>query len=148
MPAEVTPRQIECLQLAGIGMSDAAIAHYLKISRKTVSNQLFRAYEAMGVRDRYRAAELVGIRYPGVGIPSDELDRLATDRRRPGGASVVSAEGDRPWLARVWKPLPRSRVVILTMIFGVAIAFLMLFAGAASLTAGLADTLERLTGRS
>lgn len=69
MASRLTPREIECVKLAGARLRDAEIGETLGISTKTVANHLQTAYAKLGVRDRRRAAERLGILYPGSGIP-------------------------------------------------------------------------------
>lgn len=59
-PRPLTARQQLVVALVARGATDAAIAHELGISRRTVGKHLENAYAALGVHDRTSAALLVG----------------------------------------------------------------------------------------
>lgn len=54
--SQLTPREIEVLQLVARGSSNRAIAKNLFISEKTVKNHLYRIFQKLNVEDRTQAA--------------------------------------------------------------------------------------------
>jgi DNA-binding CsgD family transcriptional regulator len=52
----LTPREAECLSLAGSGLTDVEIGGRLGISRRTVGKHLQNIYAKLDVRDRRSAA--------------------------------------------------------------------------------------------
>jgi DNA-binding CsgD family transcriptional regulator len=69
MAGKLTPKEIECLYLAGRRLSDAEIAQRLELSPRTVGNHLARAYAKLGVRDRIRAAAKLSELYSEYPLP-------------------------------------------------------------------------------
>jgi two-component system NarL family response regulator len=53
---QLTPREVEVLQLVARGSSNRAIAKKLFISEKTVKNHLYRIFQKLNVADRTQAA--------------------------------------------------------------------------------------------
>lgn len=53
---QLTPREVEVLQLVARGSSNRAIAKKLFISEKTVKNHLYRIFQKLNVEDRTQAA--------------------------------------------------------------------------------------------
>lgn len=74
----LTAREMQCLELAAQRLSDQEIADRLSISPRTVAAHFQSIFGKLGVRDRRRAAERVGIQYLGIAMPMS-------------GAAVVSA---------------------------------------------------------
>lgn len=68
MPEGLTPRESECVRLAGQGLEDKEIAARLRISPRTVGNHLHRAYAKLGVSDRKLAARRLSIGYSEASI--------------------------------------------------------------------------------
>ncbi len=58
-PDPLTPRQREACILAAEGLSNREIAERMIVSVRTVENQLQRSYQALGVHDRKRLAEVI-----------------------------------------------------------------------------------------
>ncbi len=58
VPARLTPREIEVLQLVASGHTNGRIARALHISEATVKTHLLRIFEKLGVNDRTRAVTL------------------------------------------------------------------------------------------
>ena len=61
---ELTPRELQVAQLAASGRSSQHIAEELSISRRTVDNQLSRAYQKLGVPGRGDLADALGLADP------------------------------------------------------------------------------------
>lgn len=127
MSVRLTPKEIDCLFLAGRRLSDAEIAQRLDLSPRTVSNHLSRAYAKLGVHDRIRAAARLSNLYPEYRLP---IGFDAPD----GPSSVASAQRSAAggWgLAKAFAalPPPPSRVMRLVLILAVASSVAFVFAG-------------------
>lgn len=104
MTDRLTPREIECVRLAGQRFRDAEIGQRLGISQGTVSNHLQRAYDKLGVRDRIRAAERLGILYTVHEMPmaraahigSGGAADIVVSPTEPAGTAPPSAQ-ERQW---------------------------------------------------
>ena len=88
----LTPRESECVRLAGLGLEDKEIAARLDISPRTVGNHLHRAYAKLGVSDRKIAARRLSSDYSGSPIlipnpprpsPDDPTSARRTDDAEP-----------------------------------------------------------------
>ncbi|MBB5746542.1 helix-turn-helix domain-containing protein [Brevundimonas variabilis] len=64
--ADLSPRQVECLELAATGLTSAEIGRRLGVSSRTVDEHLLTACRVLGVRTRVQA-----------------VARLAMEERRP-----------------------------------------------------------------
>ncbi|MBD3838199.1 helix-turn-helix transcriptional regulator, partial [Brevundimonas sp.] len=96
MSENLSPRERECVRLAGQGLEDKEIAARLGISPRTVGNHLHRAYGKLGVSDRKLAARRLSNGYSGHSILIPE----ATEDGSVGPASAeqsgdAEAAGDR-----------------------------------------------------
>lgn len=81
----LTKREVQCVVLAGKGLTDKEIAQALRpagrgMSPKTVSNHLHSAYQKLGTRSRDGAAAIVAQNYPVPPIPIPYADLTAPDR--------------------------------------------------------------------
>lgn len=85
MPEQLSPREIECVRLAGLGLEDKEIAARLDISPRTVGNHLHRAYGKLGVSDRRLAARRLSNGYSGEPL-------LISDLGSSGFLDAASAE--------------------------------------------------------
>ena len=85
----LTRREIECVRLAGQGLSDKEIAQRLRIGHKTVSNHLANAYQKLQVQDRKEAARRLGNDYPVSPIPIHQPDAISLN----GPVAVGPIEG-------------------------------------------------------
>jgi DNA-binding CsgD family transcriptional regulator len=127
MPGELTPKERECLYLAGKRLSDAEIAKKLDLSTRTVGNHLARAYSKLEVHDRIRAAAKLSNLYPEYSLPIGYGEELASS----SPASAQRADAPAGALARAFAMLPRppSRLVRLVLILAVATGVAFVFAG-------------------
>lgn len=126
----LTRREIECVQLAGLRLSNQEIADALGLTVSTVANYLRSANAKLGTAHRRGAAETLGIRYPGAGMTDAELIALLPERLRPVVMpGLEKPDDDRPWLARIWRPLPRSGFVRIGLIVGVTVVWLLILGG-------------------
>lgn len=55
MSATLTPRQLDCLRLAALGLRNAQIAAVLCLSVSTVKNHMSDCYDRLGVPNRAAA---------------------------------------------------------------------------------------------
>jgi DNA-binding CsgD family transcriptional regulator len=129
MAAELTPKERECLYLAGRRLSDAEIAQRLDLSPRTVGNHLTRAYAKLGVHDRIRAAAKLSKLYPEYSLPIGLEGEAAsappplvqqTDALAVGGGLAQA-------FARL--PPPPSRLMRLILVLSVATSVAFVFAG-------------------
>ena len=128
MAAELTPKERECLYLAGRRLSDAEIAQRLDLSPRTVGNHLTRAYAKLGVHDRIRAAAKLSKLYPEYALPigfDGEQDSAPSPSVQQTGAPVGGA------LAQAFAklPPPPSRLTRLVLVLSVATSVAFVFAG-------------------
>ncbi len=127
MADELTPKERECLYLAGRRLSDAEIAQRLDLSPRTVGNHLARAYAKLGVHDRIRAAAKLSKLYPEYSLPIGyEADDLSLP---PLSAQRTDANVGGLANAFAKLPPPPSRIVRLFLILAVAACVAFVFAG-------------------
>lgn len=65
MHEQLTRMELRCLELAASRLRDKEIAQQLRVTPKTVSNHLQRAYRKLGVSNRDDAVRQLGRNYPG-----------------------------------------------------------------------------------
>jgi len=124
MSDSLSPREIECVRLAGLGLEDKQIAARLGISPRTVGNHLHRAYGKLGVSDRRLAARRLSNVYSGESI-------LISDVGEDGLVDLASAgqsEDDGPGLRTAWfLPAPPRGVGgrLAVIVAGAAVALLL-----------------------
>ena len=70
---DLTPRELEILQLLITGKTNKAIANQVYISKKTVEFHLDNIYSKIGVRSRLMAS--VWALHQGIGIETREIPR-------------------------------------------------------------------------
>ena len=68
---ELTPRELQVLQLAADGLANKEIAEKLVISAKTVKNHIANIFSKLQVNDRTQAI-LYGLRKGLITMPSEE----------------------------------------------------------------------------
>lgn len=127
MTTKLTPKEKECLYLAGRRLSDAEIAQRLELSTRTVGNHLARAYAKLGVHDRIRAAAKLSNLHPEYPLPLG----LETEASPRAELSAQRADAPAAGLATLFAKLPRppSRMVRLALILAVATGVAFVFAG-------------------
>ena len=127
MTTKLTPKEKECLYLAGRRLSDAEIAQRLEMSPRTVSNHLARAYSKLGVHDRIRAAAKLSNLHPEYPLPIGYEDgdaSLSPPSAQRTDANAVGLAG-----AFAMLPRPPSRMMRLILILVVAALVAFVFAG-------------------
>lgn len=103
---QLTRREVQCLRLAGEGLSNKEIARRLgaDTSPKTISNHLSNAYSKVGTSDRMKAAGIAALVYPDYSrngpIPIDSPGP-ATSSDEASGVLDTFADAASRW------PLPR-----------------------------------------
>lgn len=124
---KLTPKERECLYLAGRRLSDAEIAQRLELSTRTVGNHLARAYAKLGVHDRIRAAAKLSNLHPEYPLPIG----YEADDTSLSPPSVQRTDAPAEGLASVFAKLPRppSRMMRLVLILAVATGVAFVFAG-------------------
>ncbi len=137
MNGELTPKEKECLHLAGRRLSDAEIAQRLDLSPRTVGNHLSRAYSKLGVRDRIRAAAKLSELYPEYPLPIGYEDENAS----PPFTSAQQTDTNAGGLASAFAKLPRppSKAMRLLLILVVAALVACVFAGVTVIMSVSAD---------
>lgn len=127
MSTELTPKEKECLHLAGRRLSDAEIAQRLDLSPRTVGNHLRNAYKKLGVHDRIRAAARLSNLYPEYPLPIGYEDEPASSSSPSAQRTDTDAGGLAGAFARL--PPPPPRLMRLVLIAGVAVLVSFAFAG-------------------
>lgn len=95
MKERLTPREVQCVRLAGEGLSDKEIRRLLGMgSERTVQGHLARAYVKLGAHDRRTAARLLGNDYPELPIPISQPAAAALPE--PVSGADKGLEDDRP----------------------------------------------------
>ena len=127
MTVKLTPKEKECLYLAGRRLSDSEIAQRPEMSPRTVGNHLARAYVKLGVHDRIRAAAKLSNLHPEYPLPIGYED----DEPSPPVPSAQGAGAKAAGLAKAFANLPRppSPVMRLVLILAVATGVAFVFAG-------------------
>jgi DNA-binding CsgD family transcriptional regulator len=137
MTVKLTPKEKQCLHLAGRRLSDAEIAQRLDMSPRTVGNHLAHAYSKLGVRDRIRAAAKLSELYPEYPLPIGYEDAAAS----PSPTSAERTGANAGGLASAFAKLPRppSRLMRLILILVVAALVAFVFAGVTVIMSVSAD---------
>jgi DNA-binding CsgD family transcriptional regulator len=145
MAEGLTRRESQCVQLAGLGLSNAEIAHALGLTPSTVANYLQAAYAKLGVNHRQGAAQAMGIRYPGSLMTDDEVAALLPMHWRPAAPppGVDDVSRRPPWLATVWRAPPSGPLARLGLAVLVAVLWLLVLSGAVPLVMQVFDALNR-----
>ncbi|MFT4954858.1 MAG: DNA-binding CsgD family transcriptional regulator [Brevundimonas sp.] len=94
----LTQREVQCVVLAGKGLTDKEIAQRLRphgrgMSPKTVSNHLHSAYQKLGTRSRDAAAAIVARNYPDPPIPMSGADLSGPDPLVAAGRKEGGEDG-------------------------------------------------------
>ncbi len=122
---KLTPKEQECLYLAGRRLSDAEIAQRLELSPRTVGNHLARAYAKLGVHDRIRAAAKLSKLHPEYSLPigyeAEDASPQPPSAQRTDAGSLAGA------FAKL--PRPPSWIRRLLLILAVATGVAFVFAG-------------------
>jgi DNA-binding CsgD family transcriptional regulator len=124
MPESLSPREIECVRLAGAGLEDKEIAARLGISPRTVGNHLHRAYGKLGVSDRRLAARRLSNGYSGEPILIPETSEGGPSD--PASAGQSDDDGSQVRTAWLLPAPPRgvgARLAV--MVAGAAVALLL-----------------------
>ncbi|MBC7767394.1 MAG: helix-turn-helix transcriptional regulator [Phycisphaerales bacterium] len=127
MTDKLTPKEKECLHLAGRRLSDAEIAQRLEMSPRTVGNHLARAYSKLGVHDRIRAAAKLSNLHPEYPLPIGYEDEGASLSQ--SSAQRTGANGGGLAAAFANLPPPPSRMMRVFLILAVATGVAFVFAG-------------------
>jgi DNA-binding CsgD family transcriptional regulator len=137
MTGRLTPKEKECLHLAGRRLSDGEIAQRLGMSTRTVGNHLARAYAKLGVHDRIRAAARLSKLHPEYPLPIGYEDEPASLAPTSAQRDDANAGGLAGAFARL--PRPPSRSVRLLLILAVAALAACVFAGVTVIMSVSAD---------
>lgn len=131
----LTARETQCLELAAQRLSDQEIADRLGISPRTVAAHFQSIFGKLGVRDRRRAAERVGIPYLGIAMPiSDEAVVGATAGAEAVSHLVPTGLEQGP-ASKAWSipPAPERLVLRLVLVLLFAIGGTVLAVGGAAI---------------
>lgn len=118
MTGNLTPKEKECLHLAGRRLSDAEIAQQLGLSARTVGNHLARAYGKLGVHDRIRAAAKLSKLHPEYPLPIG----YGTDSVSPPTLSAQRVDAPTGALAKAFARLPRPPAPLTRMLLVLVVA--------------------------
>lgn len=137
MADELTPKEKECLHLAGLRLSDGEIARRLNLSARTVGNHLSSAYRKLGVHDRIRAAAKLSNLYSEYSLPIG----FEADAGSPPSPSAQRTEARVGGIARAFArlPPPPSTMMKVFIILAVATGFAFVFAGVTVIMSVSAD---------
>ncbi|MEJ6787931.1 helix-turn-helix transcriptional regulator [Brevundimonas sp. BR2-1] len=143
MGDRLSRRQLQCVRLAGEGLSNKEIARRLgaTISPNTVNNHLSNAYKRLGTSDRYEAVRIVSRDYP---LSSSFVpDPLSTSPPPAFPSSApeeqAGAPGDRPGPSSWFLPRPDRRILVR---LALVLAFAM---GAAIVSIGIVSVMAATT---
>jgi DNA-binding CsgD family transcriptional regulator len=139
MGDRLSRRQLQCVRLAGEGLSNKEIARRLgaTISPNTVNNHLSNAYKRLGTSDRYEAVRIVSRDYPlsssFVPDPLPSQPSPTFPHSAPDQKSGVSS--DHPDSSSWFLPRPDRRVLV-------RLALILAFAmGAAIVSMGIVSVM-------
>ena len=130
----LTAREMQCLELAAQRLSDQEIADRLGISPRTVAAHFQSIFGKLGVRDRRRAAERVGIQYLGIAMPMSGEAVVGASERAEAVDLVTTGLPPRP-AARPWSipPAPERLAIRLVLVLVFAIGGTVLAVGGAAI---------------
>lgn len=130
----LTAREMQCLELAAQRLSDQEIADRLGISPRTVAAHFQSIFGKLGVRDRRRAAERVGIQYLGIAMPmSGEAFVSASEGAEAVNLVTTTSEPlptHKPWSI---PPAPERLALRLLLVMVFAIGGTVLAVGGAAI---------------
>lgn len=143
MGDRLSRRQLQCVRLAGEGLSNKEIARRLgaTISPNTVNNHLSNAYKRLGTSDRYEAVRIVSRDYPlSSSFVPDPLPTSASPTFPSFAPDEQSgAPGDRPGPSSWFLPRPDRRILVR---LALVLAFAM---GAAIVSIGIVSVMAATT---
>jgi len=139
MGDRLSRRQLQCVRLAGEGLSNKEIARRLgaTISPSTVNNHLSNAYKRLGTSDRYEAVRIVSRDYPlsSPFAPGPLPTGPSATFPHPAPEEQSGVPGDRPVPSSWFLPRPDRRILF-------RLALILAFAmGAAILAMGIGSVL-------
>lgn len=143
MGDRLSRRQLQCVRLAGEGLSNKEIARRLgaTISPSTVNNHLSNAYKRLGTSDRYEAVRIVSRDYPlSSSFSPDPLPASSSEAfpaSAPDGQS--GAPGDHLGPSSWFLPRPDRRILVR---LALVLAFAM---GAAIMSIGIVSVMAATT---
>jgi DNA-binding CsgD family transcriptional regulator len=106
----LTRREVQCVLLAGEGLTNKEIAQRLKpsgagMSHRTVGNHLASAYQKLGTTNRVDAAGLVAQNYPDRPIPMAPAAPPPSSAGVPAGSQADPQDSDAGPLYRAYMAL-------------------------------------------
>ena len=130
----LTAREMQCLELAAQRLSDQEIASRLGISPRTVAAHFQSIFGKLGVRDRRRAAERVGIQYLGIAMPMS-AEAVAGVNDGAEAVNLVATTIEHRLAHRPWSipPAPERLVIRLVLVALFAIGGTVLAVGGAAI---------------
>lgn len=130
----LTAREMQCLELAAQRLSDQEIADRLGISPRTVAAHFQSIFGKLGVRDRRRAAERVGIQYLGTAMPMSG-EAIVSATARAEAVNLVTTDDEHRPATRPWSipPAPERLVLRLALVVVFAIGGTVLAVGGAAI---------------
>lgn len=130
----LTAREMQCLELAAQRLSDQEIASRLGISPRTVAAHFQSIFGKLGVRDRRRAAERVGIQYLGASMPISG-DGISSATVGAEAVNLVPTNSEHRPAPSPWSipPAPERLVLRLLLVLMFAIGGTVLAVGGAAI---------------
>lgn len=143
MGDRLSRRQLQCVRLAGEGLSNKEIARRLgaTISPSTVNNHLSNAYKRLGTSDRYEAVRIVSRDYPLSSPFSPGPLSTGPSPTFPGSApdEQTGVQGECPGPSSWFLPRPDGRILVR---LALVLAFAM---GAAIVSIGIVSVMAATT---
>ena len=138
-------REMQCLELAAQRLSDQEIADRLGISRRTVAAHFQSIFGKLGVRDRRRAAERLGIQYLGAAIPISGAAVSTPDAGAEAVNDLVATDRDAAPSSQGWSipPAPERRALRLALVLAFAIGGTVLAVGGAAILSMGMELIQR-----
>lgn len=150
MGDRLSRRQLQCVRLAGEGLSNKEIARRLgaTISPSTVNNHLSNAYRRLGTSDRYEAVRIVSRDYPlSSPFAPDPLSAGPSSTfagYAPGQQTGVPGDGHGP--SSWFLPRPDRRILVrLSLVLAFAMGAAIVSIGIVSVMAATARTAAEQT---
>lgn len=130
----LTAREMQCLELAAQRLSDQEIADRLGISPRTVAAHFQSIFGKLGVRDRRRAAERVGIQYLGTAMPMS-AEAVVSASAGAEAVNLVTTDLKQGPASRPWSipPAPERLALRLVLVLLFAIGGTVLAVGGAAI---------------
>ncbi len=138
MGERLTRSELQCVRLAGEGLTDKQIRARLGVaSHRTVQSHLASAYRKLGVKDRFAAADAVRRNYAETPIPIPQTDDAGLAERVPADPSPA-AQKSVSW---PFPAPPKSWVRRLGWVLVFSLVGALITSGVLSIVLGVSEVL-------